>query len=90
MSRDIVFLQLLRQKMMSPCKLDVSVKNRTAVASSVEFFKLEQKLFKGKNYLLASSTLKIKCGKSKGKKKYLSWVYGAGRKILFFSDVFEK
>ena len=46
----------------SLCKLDVNVKNRTAVADSVVFFKLELKM----RYLIASSSLKIKCDKFKG------------------------
>ena len=36
----------------SLCKIDVYVKNRTAVADSVGYFKLELKLFKGKNVTL--------------------------------------
>ena len=34
------------------CKLDVNVKNGTAVAGSVGFFKLEEKFFKGKSVTL--------------------------------------
>ena len=39
----LVFLQPLRQKMTyaNLCKLDVNVKNRAAVAGSVDFFKLK-------------------------------------------------
>ena len=44
-------LQPLRQKM-TLCKLDVNVKNRTAVAGSFDFFKLEKKLFNGKSATL--------------------------------------
>ena len=36
------------------CKLDANVNNRTAIAGSVGFFKLEKKLFKGKKVLLYS------------------------------------
>ena len=36
----------------SVCKLDVNVKNRTAVAASVGFFKLKKKLFKGQCVIL--------------------------------------
>ena len=43
--------------------LDVNVKNQSAVVKS--FFKLELKLFKGKIFI-ANSSLKIKCGESKG------------------------
>ena len=53
-------------------KVDVNAKSRTAVAGSVGFFKLEEKLFKGKSYFIASSTLKIKCCKSEGKQEKLS------------------
>ena len=51
-----------------------------AVTGSVDFFKLEYNLLKGKE----SSNLKIKCCNQKVcKKKYqiLSWVYGEDRKI---------
>ena len=47
------FLQLMTSKNdITLCKLDVGVKSRTAVAASVGFFKLEQKLFKGKSITL--------------------------------------
>ena len=46
------------------CKLDVNIKNRTAIAGSVDLFKFEKKLFNGKIFIASSS--KIKCGKSKG------------------------
>ena len=52
----------------SLCKLDVKVKKRTAVAESVGFFKLERK----KCYFIVSSSMKIKCGKSKGIQEKLS------------------
>ena len=43
-----------------------------------------------KFYFIASSSLKIKCGKSKDvcKKKYLSWVYGVDRKICHLGSLF--
>ena len=53
------------------CKLDIYVKNRMAVAGSAAFFKLELKLFKGKS-VISISTLKIKCGKSKGLQEKVS------------------
>ena len=59
----------------SLCKLDVTVKNRTAVAGSVGFFKLELKLFKGKkHYFIQVHPFEIKCGKSKGMKEKVSTV----------------
>ena len=61
----------------SLCKLDVNVKNRTAVLN----FSSE------KFYFIASTTSKIKCGRKSNvvnqkvcKIKYLSWVYGVDRK----------
>ena len=55
------------------CKLDIYVKNRTAVAGSVDFFQFEKKLFNG-NMLLYSKFLflKIKCGESKGMQEKVS------------------
>ena len=62
------FLQALRQNDVFLCKLDVNIKNRTAVAGSVDLFKPESK----KCYFIASSSLKIKCGKSKGMQEKVS------------------
>ena len=45
------------------CKLDVNVKNRMAVAGSLGFFNLSRNSLREKYYFLASSMLKIKCGK---------------------------
>ena len=40
-----------------------------------------------KCYILASSTLKIKCGRSNGmQEKYLSWVYGVEREKSVTQD----
>ena len=44
----LVFIPVTSKIDVTLCKLDVNVKNRTAVAGSVYFFKLEYKLFKGK------------------------------------------
>ena len=86
----LVFTAITSKNDVTLCKLDFNVKNRTAVAGSVDLFKLELKLLNGKKcYFIASSTLKIKCGKSKGmQEKYLSWVYCVDRKICHSGSVF--
>ena len=53
-------------------KLDVNVKNRTAVAGSIGYFKLERKTC----YFIASSTM---VNQKVCKKKYLSRVYDVDR-----------
>ena len=47
----LVFTAVTSKNDVTLCKLDVNVKNRTAVAGSVDLFKLELKLFKGKMLL---------------------------------------
>ena len=53
-------------------KLDVNVKNRTAVVGSVDFLKLSRNSLTEKCCSIASSFLKIKCGKSKGMQERVS------------------
>ena len=48
----LVFTAIMSKNDVALCKLDVNVKNRTAVAGSVGFFKLKQKLFKGNSITL--------------------------------------
>ena len=55
----LIFTTVTSKNDVTLCKINV-----TAVAGSVDFIKLEQKHFNGKS--IASSSLKIKCGKSKG------------------------
>ena len=72
------------------CILDVNVKNRTAVCGSVDFFKLEWKLFKGKCVTL-QQVLHWKTNvvnQKVCKKKYLSWMYGAVRKICHSGSLY--
>ena len=45
----LVFTAVTSKNDVTLCKLDVNVKNRTAVAGSVFYFKLKYKLFKGKS-----------------------------------------
>ena len=45
----LVFTAVPSKNDVTLCKLDVNAKNRTAVADSVFFFKLEYKHFKGKS-----------------------------------------
>ena len=52
------------------CKLDVNIKNQTAVVGSVNF--LSRNSLTEKCYFIASSSLKIKCGKSKGMQEKVS------------------
>ena len=66
-SCDVGFYSRYVKNDVTLCKLDVNVKNRTAVAGNVNFFKLEYKLFSAKKcFFIANSSLKIKCGRSKG------------------------
>ena len=78
-----VFTAVTSKNDVTLCKLDVNVKNRTAVAGSVDFFNLESKLFNGKSNTLQQVLLwKSNVVNQKVcKKKYLSWVYGVDRKI---------
>ena len=48
----LVFAAITSKSDITLCKLDVNVKNRTVVTGSVDFFKLEQKLFSRKNVTL--------------------------------------
>ena len=69
----LVFTAVTSKKDVTLCKLDVNVKNRPAVAGSIDFFKLKKQPFKGKKcYFIASSTLKIKCGISNGMQEKVS------------------
>ena len=61
----LVFTAVTSKNDVTLCKLDVNVKNRTAVAGGVDLFKFEWNSLKEKCYFLASSTLKIKCTKWK-------------------------
>ena len=72
------------------CKLDVNAKNRTAVAGSVDFIKLEQKLFNGKSVTLYQVLLwkSNVVNQTVCKKIYLSWVYGVDRKICHSGSLF--
>ena len=68
-----VFTAVTSKNDVTLCKLDVNVKNRTAVAGSVDFFETEvETLQRKKCYFIASSTLKIKCGESKGMQEKVS------------------
>ena len=59
--------------MTSLCKLNVDVKNRTAVACSVYVIKTRVETLKRKKcYFIANSSLKIKFGKSKGMQEKVS------------------
>ena len=72
-SSDIGFYSRYVRNGVTLCKLDFNVKNRTAVAGSVNFIKYEQKLFNGKKCcFIASFFLKIKCGKSKDMQERVS------------------
>ena len=53
----LVFTAVTSKNDITLCKLDVNVKNRTAVAGSVDFFKLEQKLSKVKSVTLMQALL---------------------------------
>ena len=68
----LVFTAVTSKNDVTLCKLEVNVKNRTAVTGSIDFIKLEKKLFRKKCYFIASSSLKIKCGKSKGMQENVS------------------
>ena len=48
----LVFTAVTSKNDVTICKLDVNVKNRTAVAGSVDLFQLEYKLFNGKSITL--------------------------------------
>ena len=48
----LVFTAVTPKNDVTLCKLDVNVKNRTAVAGSVDFIKLEYKPFDGKSVSL--------------------------------------
>ena len=48
----LVLTAITSKNDVSLCKLDVNVKNQTAVTGSVDFIKLEQKLFNGKSVTL--------------------------------------
>ena len=74
----------------SLCKLDVNVKNQTALAGGVGFFKLELKLSKGKSVTLLQ-VLRWKSNvmnQKVCKKKYLPWMYGVVRKICLSGSLF--
>ena len=74
----LVFTAVTSKNDVTLCKSDVNVKNRKAVADSVDLFKLQWKLFNGKKcYFITSSSLKIKCAKSKGmqEKVYIMGVW---------------
>ena len=58
----LVFTAVTSKNDVTLCKLDVNVKNRTAVDDSVNLFKLEKRKM---CYFTLSSTLKIKCDISK-------------------------
>ena len=47
----LVFTAVTSKNDVTLCKLDVNVKNRTAVAGSVDFFQLQQKPFKGESVI---------------------------------------
>ena len=51
-SSDVGFYSRYVRKDVTICKLDVYVNSRTAVAGSVDFFKLKEKLFNGKSVTL--------------------------------------
>ena len=65
----LIFTAITSKNDVTLCKLDVNIKNRTSVAGSVDFFKLSRNSSTEKFYFIASSSLKIKCGKSKGMKE---------------------
>ena len=44
----LIFAAVTSKNDVTLCKLDANVRNRTAVAGSVDLFKLEQKLLNGK------------------------------------------
>ena len=67
LSSDVFFTAITSKNDVTLCKLDVNVKNHTAVAGSVNFFQL----FKEKS---VRPTLKIKCGKPKGMKEKVSFM----------------
>ena len=69
----LVFTAVTSKNDATLCKLDVIVKNRTAIAGSGDFSKLKLKPLKRKKcYFTASSTFKIKYGKSKGMQEKVS------------------
>ena len=47
-SSDVGFTAVTSRNDVTLCKLDINEMNRTVVAGSVDFFKLESKLFNGK------------------------------------------
>ena len=79
----LVFTAITSKHDISLCKLDVSVKNRTAVAGNDHFLK-------GKSVTLRQALLvKSNVGDQKVcKRKYLSWVYGMDRKICHSESLF--
>ena len=54
------------------CELDVNVKKRTADAVASASLNLSRNSLKEQRYFIASSTLKIKFGKSKGMQEKVS------------------
>ena len=68
----LVFTAVTSKNDVTLCKLDVKVKNRTAFAGSVDFLNLSRISLTEKFYFIASSFLKIKCGKSKGMQEKIS------------------
>ena len=68
----LVFTAVTSKNDVTLCKLDVNVKNRTAVAGSVVSLNLSRNSSTEKSYFIASSFLKMKCGNSKSMQEKVS------------------
>ena len=85
----LIFKAEIVKNGVSLCKLDVNIKNRTAVAGSVGFFNLNRNSLKEKVLLYIKFCCENQSGKSKGmQEKVLSWIYGVGRKICQSGSLF--
>ena len=87
----LVFTAVTSKNDVTLCKLDVNVKNRKAITGNIDFFKLlSRNPLTEKFYFIASSSLKIKCGKSKGMQEKVSimGVWGVARKICHLGSLF--
>ena len=66
----LFFIAIMSRNDVTLCELDVNVKKRTADA--VASLNLSRNSLKEQRYFIASSTLKIKFGKSKGMQEKVS------------------
>ena len=81
----LVFTVVTSKNDVTLCKLNVNVKNQTAVAGSVDFLDLSRNSSKENVLLYCKFYFE---NQKVCKKKYLSWVYGVDRKIRHWVSLF--